>query len=531
MIRVMLVDDELLGRMMVRSLIDWEREGYTICGECSDGSQAWSLIPALKPQIVITDVKMNHMNGDELVRRIEKEYPQICTIVLSGYDDYKYVREVLKHSAIDYLIKNDLTPELLLESLHKAEEIQKMGPKIEKDENNLQALRRQFVLRLIGGEYEGKDAQIEKEVRTLGICLDVGRVIPILLVMGNLDEKINGGTIRDRMLIHFSVCNVLEEIVREEHQGMAAALENNEILLLVSLRGMVSEGKQEEELRRILNRCSFCLDKFMRLEANFHVGRAVPLGKLQNGFQELEERRREEFLDLRTDGEQKRQYNNGNGICLEEEQRISAALRQQDKGMLEETLDGIFKEVYQGNILRKGCTQLFSDLIILAVSYCKKKGIAVEKVYNRQPGIMDYVAQLERLKDCRRFFGELFGRILEEQRDAEGEKGYSVPVRKAVSFIRRHYMEGISLSDAAEYAGVNSSYLSTLFKAEVGNGFVEYLNEVRLERAREDMDVPGIHLKEIMDRAGFCSYSNFFNLFKKKYGMTPREYQKEKGKE
>lgn len=82
---------------------------------------------------------MNRMNGDELVRRIALEYPEICTIVFSGYDDYKYVRDVLKNNAIDYLIKNDLTPELLLESLHKAEEILKTGPGIEKDENNLQA--------------------------------------------------------------------------------------------------------------------------------------------------------------------------------------------------------------------------------------------------------------------------------------------------------------------------------------------------------------------------------------------------------
>ncbi len=70
MIRVLLVDDELLSRMTVRSLINWEKEGYTICGECSDGTQAWAAIPSLRPQIVITDVKMNRMNGDELVRRI-----------------------------------------------------------------------------------------------------------------------------------------------------------------------------------------------------------------------------------------------------------------------------------------------------------------------------------------------------------------------------------------------------------------------------------------------------------------------------
>ena len=69
MIRVLLVDDELPSRAMVRSLIDWEKEGYCICGECGDGKQAWSLIPGLHPDIVITDVKMNQMSWSAGSRR------------------------------------------------------------------------------------------------------------------------------------------------------------------------------------------------------------------------------------------------------------------------------------------------------------------------------------------------------------------------------------------------------------------------------------------------------------------------------
>ena len=155
---------------------------------------------------------------------------------------------MLKHNAIDYLIKNNLTPESLLESLHKAEEVLKVGPTIKKDENNLQALRRQFVLQLISGEYRGKEAFIDRDMQMLSIELDAGRVVPILLSIRNLEEKViysaagaEGGTLRDKRLIIFSVCNVLEEIIREEFQGLAVPLENNEILMLLSLNGVVSE--------------------------------------------------------------------------------------------------------------------------------------------------------------------------------------------------------------------------------------------------------------------------------------------------
>lgn len=79
------------------------------------------------------------------------------------------------------------------------------------------------MLRLIGKEYQGKEAAIEKEMQTLSIDMDMGRVIPVLLVIRNLEEKTGGGTLRDRMIIIFSVCNVLEEIIREEHKGMAGS--------------------------------------------------------------------------------------------------------------------------------------------------------------------------------------------------------------------------------------------------------------------------------------------------------------------
>lgn len=527
MIRVLLVDDELLSRMTIRSLIDWEKEGYTICGECSDGQQAWMSLPSLRPQIVITDVKMNRMNGDELVRRIAAQYPEICTIVFSGYDDYRYVRDVLKHKAVDYLIKNDLTREVLLESLHKAEKILETGPEIEKDENNLQALRRQFVLRLIGREYEGKEHMMEKEMQKLSIDLDIGRVLPVLLIIRNLEEKTENGAFCDRMIIIFSICNVLEEIIREEHRGMAVSLENNEILLLISFSGMVSEQRMGEALRKLINRGSFCLNKFMSLKANFHVGRLHPLKEIPSAFQEIEQRREKEFLDLHWEPDREaEEYNQGDGIRLADEQRLMSALRQGDEGGMDELLDAVFREIVESNILRSGCTKLFSDLVILSISYCKKQGIPYDKVYTHKMAVMEYVTRIEKLGECRRFFGELYHLICREQMALEEKKGYSATVKKALGYIHQHYREGISLVEAAECAGVNSSYLSKLFKDEVGIGFVEYLNDVRLERAKELMNQSDRKLIEIMDESGFYSYSNFFGLFKKKFGMTPKEYRK-----
>ena len=152
MFKVMIVDDEMLARIHIRSMLNWEDLGFRICGEYSDGKQAMENIPLLKPDIVITDIKMKYVNGDELVRFIYQKYPSIKVIVLSSYDDYRYVRDTMKNQAVDYLIKNNLTQAVLMDALNKALELEKREKQIvTASESNLRILRQKFVSRLICG--------------------------------------------------------------------------------------------------------------------------------------------------------------------------------------------------------------------------------------------------------------------------------------------------------------------------------------------------------------------------------------------
>jgi Response regulator containing CheY-like receiver domain and AraC-type DNA-binding domain len=530
MIKVLVVDDELLVRITLRTLLDWEKNGYCICGECSDGEQAMNVIPKLHPNIVITDVKMEHVNGDELVRFIDKNYPEICTVVISSYDDYQYVRDTLKHNAVDYLIKNDLTADVLLESLKRAGEKLNLGLDNKKNESDRKAIQKQFVFQLLSGLYHEKEEQLRYKMKLIRLEMGTLQVLPILVSFGRIDEKSIENHMQEKLMIDLSTCTMLEHIIMENHQGLAVSIEDNLILMLISFDGVVSQKMINEEVQRLVQRSDFCLEKYLKQKANFHLGRISSLQEIDQSYLELCEKRKRMFLEEEEYGSRTgaaKEYNNGQGISLQDEQCILLAFKNKEEEKLQSVLNKIFEVIRKEEIPRSGCTQLFNDLIILSFSICKKYGIEYKNIYDKSAGIMEYVSSIERFKDCKAFMLGLYGTILDIIRKRETDKSYSKQVRNAIAYVHNHFQLAISLGETAEALNMNSSYLSKLFKEEVGAGFVEYLNEVRLSHAKELMDHKNMKLKDLIEQSGFYSYQYFFSLFKKKYNMTPKEYMEQ----
>ena len=102
---VVVLDDEPWSRNVVRSLGRWEELGLQIVGEADDGETGLAAIAALEPQIVITDMRMPGMDGTELLSRIATDHPDIRIVVMSGYNDFAYLRQALQSHAEDYLLK------------------------------------------------------------------------------------------------------------------------------------------------------------------------------------------------------------------------------------------------------------------------------------------------------------------------------------------------------------------------------------------------------------------------------------------
>ena len=116
MIKVFLVEDEIVMREGIKNNIDWQSEGLEFVGEASDGELAYPLIKQSKPDILITDIHMPFMDGLELSRLVKKELPDIKIVILSGYDEFEYAKEAISIGVTDYLVK-PVTGAKLLEAV------------------------------------------------------------------------------------------------------------------------------------------------------------------------------------------------------------------------------------------------------------------------------------------------------------------------------------------------------------------------------------------------------------------------------
>ena len=118
--RVLIVEDEFIMRQGMKHMIEWEREGFTIVGEATNGQEALELIETLKPNIVISDIVMPILNGVDFSKIIQRKYPEVQIIILSSYDNFEYVKDTLLSGAVDYILKPTLNPNQLLVTLNKA---------------------------------------------------------------------------------------------------------------------------------------------------------------------------------------------------------------------------------------------------------------------------------------------------------------------------------------------------------------------------------------------------------------------------
>ncbi|MDQ0059608.1 response regulator transcription factor [Paenibacillus harenae] len=104
-IKVLLVDDEAWTRDIVKTFGDWDSLNMVIIGEADDGMEALKLVEELEPQVVITDMRMPGVDGVRLLEVLNKRFPDIKSVVVSGYDDFQYAKHAVRFQAVDYLLK------------------------------------------------------------------------------------------------------------------------------------------------------------------------------------------------------------------------------------------------------------------------------------------------------------------------------------------------------------------------------------------------------------------------------------------
>lgn len=112
MYKVVIVDDEDIIVSGLSQLLPWEQYGCAVAGTAGDGEKALSLIRAVQPHILFTDIRMPGMDGLSLIAALRSEFPHMQISILSGYPDFEYAQRAIRLGVSNYILKPSKMNEL-----------------------------------------------------------------------------------------------------------------------------------------------------------------------------------------------------------------------------------------------------------------------------------------------------------------------------------------------------------------------------------------------------------------------------------
>lgn len=531
MIKVFLVEDEIIIREGIRYNIDWEKEGFEFVGEASDGELAYPLIQKTKPDILITDIKMPFMDGLELSRLVKQELPDVKIMILSGYDEFEYARAGIDIGITDYLLKPIAGAKLLEavkkvgETILKEREFQKAFE--QERQENMQLVRQKFFRRLALGREPA--SALLKEGREIGMDMIADCYNILLLQIFDGDET-KGYSQRQAVIVR-----EIEELIGRMRGVLMVELGiEGWGFILKGMEGQALEDVQGQFVAKLRE----IFEKYPDMEYFGGLGNPVDrLSRLDQCFQAASHafayryiRKRNQIL---SSGElSARPY------AKEETQIGSLEVGKLDRRIVERFLKtGLKSEVshfvdeyFQNFGERNMESFLFRQYVIMdvyfaAVALLEELGYEAGELVERCGDVQEMIADFSPADRNKEYLQKVL-EVTIDLREAVSQKKYHSLLEEAKNYIRQHFVdEDISLNAVAASVSLSPNHFSSIFSQEAGQTFVEYLTAVRMERAKELLRTTSMKSAEIAYAVGYKDAHYFSYLFKKTQKCTPRQFR------
>ncbi len=536
MLKVFLVEDESVIREGFRDKIPWEQYGFQLVGEAGDGEMALPMIRKLKPDLLITDIKMPFMDGLSLSEIVKEEFPKIKIIIISGYDDFEYARQAIKAGVDQYLLKPITRTTLrgvLLEMKEKIEQGMEQKDYQAQYQDEVQEFEqfslRRFFEKILEGKLSVKEIYEEAAAQSLQLTASCYN-----LLLFSIYEKAEVSSRESR-----------ERLIRKQEEVFHYFLRHPQYILFrfnVSCYGVLikSEQSQMEELTEnsLAHFKKVCAPEEDHLEWYVAVGTEVErLSMLPQCYKDANHYFAYRFIKP--------------GLHVLSEMTLSDCLAgqgeknigtvdfmQMDPEIIRDFLSrGEDKEIhdfvesYLYNIQNALKSRMFRSYVILNIRFAVVaflESIGADQAEYLEE--IEHAVQMIRSEDSEIF--EYFAGILETAmgiRDRINSCQGGKMLKKALDYIDDHYdCDTLSLNLVAENIGMSASYLSAIFSQNMQKTFVEYVTEKRIEKAKKLLKQTDKNSGEIAKEVGYKDSHYFSFVFKKLQGCSPREYRAEK---
>ncbi|TBL80647.1 response regulator transcription factor [Paenibacillus thalictri] len=511
--RVLLVDDERVIREGISRLIDWERLGLTYTGCAADGLSAYEQLPELRPDIIITDIKMPKMDGLELIKLTLQLRPDTKFIVLSGHGEFEFASKAMQYGVKHYLLKpcdeTDIT-EVLRQVIagldgernqadlyqHMEDQLAEALPKVKEQ------LLRDCLLNRSFFKYE-----MDHYKHMLHIHDE-----KIRLILFQLEAAFE-------FIELYALKNISEELMQERNI-MLSTIVGDKFIILV-------EDMDVQDIIQLTSRIKYEFESRYKIDLTLSISDPCTFEELPKVYEDAQQ-----YLKYRF-------YLGESSIITSDEVDLETSSSSLDT--INMNYSSIVMAIKIGNAedLKDELALFFERLreqrceIHVAISFCIELITTIvrqtmpDKINENIAKIVP-ILQMKTLEDIHKYVFNVSHVITKENYEIYSKKNRML-VHSMVQQIHDHLgNEELSLQWLAKnFFFMNVDYLGKLFRKETGEKFSQYVTRVRIEWAKELM-IHYAHAKvyEIAEQTGFGHDPQYFsNIFKKYTGFTPMEYK------
>ncbi|MDR1771957.1 MAG: response regulator [Hungatella sp.] len=528
MYRIIIIDDEPLILAGIASLIIWENYECTIIGKATNGPSAYDMIMDLRPDIVITDIRMPVLNGLDLVEKCKENGCDFAFIVLTNLEEFHLVKKALSLGASDYLVKIDLNEEALVAALERAKEAfdllaNKQNRLLDSQlKNNQEDLAKTTFRRLFLTREAAPDIPAELEEQYPAPFVILFSLNPI-----HIDFEAGGGSY-DLHSVSRQLIDILGGIAaRFFFHYTVLEYRQDTFLLTASLK---EEAFSQSVIREFCQKFSVALKTYFELSAVYGVSWAKEkISELPQAFSEAMTALEYYYFDSSSrvvfyEGQSSHSSHAKKFNINVFKKDLAAYISQNDSEKLASIFEDIITLFRENRPRKEQATSACINIYTYLYSFFETGDDSYQEIFPYTINIaeqLNHFNSLEDILEWLRSFCQKLCRLLEDRKSTRSDK----LVDLARSYIKEHYMEKLTLADVAEALNISSGHLSNTFKKLTGSTLSDYIAQVKIQHAMELIDTHQYLMYEISDKLGFDNPYYFSKVFKKVTGISPREHE------
>lgn len=535
MYKLIIVDDEPTVRFGLRSYFNWNDYGIEVVAEAEDGEEGLQAVERFLPDLILTDVRMLHMDGIAMAAEIRSRHPHIKIVFVSGHDDADYLKSALQVSAVDYIFKPVNMQELqtvVERVLHALQEEQTERRLIadmqEKLTQSMPLLREKFLMSVIRDGIPRPERIRERlDFLGLGLPLEASYWV-ILLRIDDSAEVIDKRTERDRQLLAYAILNICQELIGRFMKGYAFENQSGEYIGI--LYGSGEKEGLEDQLFLLAEEMRENLARWLKISVTIGVGERVNrLQALPQSYNRAREAADQKWYLGKNRIITMDSLETGDGDSYRFEpvqiERLNSALKAADLAAVMAELSDWFERLARNRRDGFRYGRIMSlELILLSNRLLLELHIPTRDLEERSTELWEQIFQQETIADLRQLLDSHMTEVCRQIHEKRSGRARNV-IERIKAVMDQRYAENLTVSDIAESVYLSSTYVSLLFKQETGETVYEYLTKVRIERAKELLRDARIKFYEICDAVGYSDPSHFSKIFKKYTGLTPSAYR------